>query len=82
MDDSLGLHGLGEAITHLNKNDEPPSENLCLLLPKSCSTEKLFHKFTNFSLLKNAIKVNSDLPIFSSFKIPFGSVSFTKLIFF
>lgn len=28
--DSLGLLGLGEAITHLNKNDEPPSEPLCL----------------------------------------------------
>lgn len=28
--DSLGLLGLGEAITHLNKNDEPPSEHLCL----------------------------------------------------
>lgn len=27
-----GLHSLGEAITHLNKNDEPPSETLCLLL--------------------------------------------------
>lgn len=27
--DSLGLLGLGEAITHLNKNDEPPSEPLC-----------------------------------------------------
>lgn len=27
-----GLYSLGEAITHLNKNDEPPSETLCLLL--------------------------------------------------
>lgn len=30
VDDSLGLLGLGEAITPLNKNDEPPSEPLCL----------------------------------------------------
>lgn len=27
-----GLHSPSEAITHLNKNDEPPSETLCLPL--------------------------------------------------
>lgn len=32
MDDLLGLRSPSEAVTHLNKNDEPPSETLCLVL--------------------------------------------------
>lgn len=57
VDDSLGLLVLGEAITHLNKNDEPPSVPLCLhtehlqLLHREVI---LIHKFNEyfFPLLK------------------------------
>lgn len=61
VDDSLGLHSLGEAITHLNKNDEPPSWNplsssYCLMSPAAPLRNYFFiRKFTNeFFIVKNS----------------------------
>lgn len=49
--DSLGLLGLGEAISHSNKNDEPPSEPLCLPPWTSPEEMKSFRQIeTDFSV--------------------------------